>query len=124
MSHNSPDRRNTFDSKRLCLQRFYHVQHCCRLYQIKGSGPYFRPRPMRSQNVQVLWSRCDRHLSRQTHRMEQQGSQIALTSFFAVPVDLGAGRLSVRDINLEIYLRGTSVQHTIHPISLVTYKTF
>jgi hypothetical protein len=37
--------------------------------------------------------------------MERQGSQFALTSFFAVPVDLGAGCLSVRDINLEIYLR-------------------
>ena len=37
--------------------------------------------------------------------MERQGSQFVLTSFFTVPVDLGAGRLSVRDINLEIYLR-------------------
>jgi hypothetical protein len=62
---------------------------------------------MRSQNVQISRSRCDRRLSRQRLLLqrERQGNQFVLTSFFAVPVDLGAGRLSFRDINLEIYLR-------------------
>ncbi len=48
--------------------------------------------------------------------MERQGSQFVLTGFFTVPVDLGAGRLSVRDIDLEIYLRH-NIQSTIHPTS-------
>ena len=47
--------------------------------------------------------------------MERQGSQLVLTSFFTVPVDLGAGRLGVRDINLEIYLRSTTFNPQPNP---------
>ena len=59
--------------------------------------------------------------------MEQQGKKFALTSFFAVPVDLGAGRFCFSDINLEINLRGTTLNLRpipSHRLYNVTYKAF
>lgn len=50
--------------------------------------------------------------------MERQGSQFVLTSFFTVPVDLGAGSLGVRDINLEVYLRSTTLNPQPIPFRL------